>query len=77
MSRREWEVVATILRSSCHAATWIGHVPGSGHTDTPAGPLRLVKAAVLEDTDAEEDYERVRWRRHPNGDGYDLEGSDG
>lgn len=66
-----WEPVATILRSQCHAGTWIGHVPGAGHVDTPAGPLRIVKATVIEMV--EEPGDRFRWRRHESGDGYDLQ----
>lgn len=66
-----WEPVATILRSQCHALTWIGHVPGAGHVDTPAGPLRVVKAAVIEMV--AEPGDRFRWQRHGSGDGYELQ----
>lgn len=71
--RLEWEHGATVLRSQWHEPTWIGHVPAAGHTDTPAGPLWVVKAACLELADLAGDDVRVRWKRHADGNGYDLQ----
>lgn len=41
-----WQQYAVVVRSECHDATWIGHVEHATYENTPAGPLRVVKAAV-------------------------------
>lgn len=43
-----WENVALVVRSQCHDRTWIGHVQWATLEDTPAGPLRIVKAECVE-----------------------------
>lgn len=44
----EREEVGVVVRSECHDATWIGHMGGATFSDTPAGPLRVVKQACEE-----------------------------
>lgn len=64
MSAAGWHEVAVVVRSECHDRTWIGHVQNATWNDTPAGPLRVVKAAVVEMI--REDWRPVqpayRWR---------------
>lgn len=68
----EWEPVAGVSRSKIHHTTWVGVVWDSTFSaqDNPAGPLRLVKAAVVDLAIDDPDLVRWRWRRA--GDGWVL-----
>lgn len=58
-----WEEAGVVVRSPCHDRTWIGHMADATYADTPAGPLRPVKAwcerYVLDTNGAI----AVRWRK--------------
>lgn len=63
--RTQWEDVAAVVRSQCHDRTWIGHVADADYWHTPAGPLNVVKKAVVEMvTDSTAGFEVIehRWR---------------
>jgi hypothetical protein len=65
----EWHPVAFVVRSCCHDRTWLAHIPSAG--ETPAGPLRVVRATtagmVLDEG------EKHRWRHNAEEDCWVLE----
>lgn len=82
MTRRRlaWHQLAIVVRSAVHDRTWVGHYDSCAHRDTPAGPLGVVKVAVLQATttvpavDADDVPERTCWRKDPDGNAYTLWG---
>lgn len=53
---------AIVVRSDIHDATWIAHIEGTDLENTPAGPLRLVKAEVERQLRAS-GHDQIGWRK--------------
>lgn len=71
----EWERVAEVFRSPCHARTWVGiELTNHDLTQIKAGPLNVVKAAMVAAVAA--DYPETRWLHSPSeaNDTWTLEG---
>jgi len=68
----EWEHMGAAVRSKLHEATWIAYIPDSDIGSAQAGPLRAVKAYVVEETQVKRDYDRWRWVQR-DADTWDLE----
>lgn len=58
---------AIVVRSLCHDRTWIAHITDAGFDNTPAGPLRVVKAAVVDQFDPADGWPKMVWT-HPDPD---------
>jgi hypothetical protein len=64
----EWERVAEVFRSECHGRTWVGiELTNHDLTQIKAGPLNVVKAALVESVMGE--YSETRWKHAPSGEG--------
>lgn len=69
MTQREG--FGVVVRSIVHDRTWVGHVRDTDLYNTPAGPLRVVKAELLDQAE-KSGLDGLAWR-HPDPDTWVLE----